>query len=206
MKNTVIFCTGQSGSGKSTFIKKFLTDKQYYNLRSATTRPMRGEEQDGREYYFRDEAYFDNETFATKLFVNEKFWKPGQPKWLYGVPEFEIFDNLGKIFTYDVIQPKYIRQMIDWFYKNGLTEQYGFKILWFQPVYNSESIVKDRQNMQDDERVRRDNTCNIRDFERAQLKPDFVIKRILPEGYWIYSYRKPEQTYSVPLLLREIQR
>ena len=118
------------------------------------------------------------------------------------------FGNQGNQsgFTYDVIQPKYIRQMIDWFYKNGLVEQYGFKILWFQPVYNSESIVKDRQNMQDDEKVRRDNTCNIRDFERAQLKPDFVIKRTLPEGYRRYPYRKPEQSYSLSRLLHEIQR
>ena len=207
MKNTLLFCTGESGSGKSYFIKNILPKSgNFYNLKSITTRPMREGEVDGREYYFRDEVYFDKETFASRLFVNEQFWKPGQPKWLYGVPEFEVFDNLGKNLTYDVIQPKYIRQMIDWFYRKGLVERYRFKILWFQPIASMDNIVQERQNMPDDAAVRKANTCNINDFERAQLRPDFVIKRILPKGYWIYSYRKPEQTYSVPLLLREIQR
>lgn len=200
----VIFCTGQSGSGKSTFIKKYLSTKDFYNLKSATTRPMREEEADGREYYFRDEAYFDTEKFATTLFVNEQFWKPGQPKWLYGVPEFEIFDNLGANFTYDVIQPKYVRQMIDWFYKKGLTKYYGFKTLWFQPVDNAESIIKDRQNMPDDTAVRRANTCNAKDFENAHLRPDFVIKRVFPEGHHIYPYLKPNDSYSVATLMRRL--
>lgn len=204
MKNTVLFCTGESGSGKSYFIKNVLLDGSFYNLKSATTRPMREGEKDGREYYFRDEAYFDMEKFATTLFVNEQFWEPGKPKWLYGVPEFEIFDNLGANFTYDVIQPKYVRQMIDWFCKKNLTKYYGFKILWFQPVDNAESIIKDRQNMPDDSKVRKENTCNIKDFENARLKPDFVIKRVLPQGYQIYPYAKPNDNYSVATLLRRL--
>ena len=143
----VVFCTGESGSGKSYFIKKFLSNENFYNLKSATTRPIRDGEVDNREYYFRDEEYFKTEKFATELFVNEKFWKPGEPKWLYGVPEFEIFDNLGKNFTYDVIEPKYVRQMIDWFKKKNLVKYYNFKILWFQPVTNSNAIIESRQNM-----------------------------------------------------------
>ena len=111
IQSTVLFCTGLSGTGKSYFIKNILPRGAFYNLRSATTRPMRDGEKDGREYFFRDEKYFDTETFATKLFVNEAFWKPGEPKWLYGVPEFEILDNWTRNFTYDVIEPRYVRQM-----------------------------------------------------------------------------------------------
>ena len=204
MKNTVLFCTGESGSGKSYFIKNVLPNGSFYNLKSATTRPMRDGEMDDREYYFRDEAYFDTEKFATRLFVNEQFWEPGKPKWLYGVPEFEIFDNLGTNFTYDVIQPKYVRQMVDWFYKKGLTKYYGFKILWFQPVVISENIVNERQNMPDDTAVRRVNTCNAKDFENAHLRPDFVIKRVFPTGYHIYPYLKPNDSYSVAGLFRKL--
>ena len=175
MKNTILFCTGLSGSGKSYFVKNILPNGAFYNLKSATTRPMRDGEQDGREYYFRDEQYFDNEKFATRLFVNEQFWKPGMPKWLYGVPEFEILEHIGMNFTYDVIQPKYIRQMINWFNKNKLNQQYNFKTLWFVPTINSADIVKQRQNMPNDLEVRKTNTCNLQDFKDAKVKPDHVV-------------------------------
>ncbi len=174
-KSTLLFCTGESGSGKSYFIKNILPSGTFYNLKSATTRPMRDGEKDGREYYFRDESYFDNEKFTTKLFVNEQFWVPGKPKWLYGVPEFEIFDNLGKNFTYDVIQPRYVRQMIDWFVIHNLNMQYDFHILWFEPPKNNENIIKSRQNMPNDIEVRKQNTCNLKDFYNVNLIPECIV-------------------------------
>ena len=176
-KNTFLFCTGQSGSGKSYFIRNVLPSGEFYNLKSATTRSMRDNEMDGREYYFRDEAYFESHKFATYLFVNERFWKKGQPKWLYGVPEFEILDHIGQNFTYDVIQPKYVRQMIDWFDSKKLNSMYDFRILWFQPLENSTDIITSRQNMPNDTDVRRENTCNLQDFEDAGLTPDHIILR-----------------------------
>jgi len=190
-KNLMVFCTGASGAGKSTFIQKYLSAENWHNLRSATTRGMREGEKDGREYYFCDEEYFDTQHFATRLFVNEQFWKPGDKKWLYGVPEFEIFDNMGCNFTYDVIEPKYVRQMIDWFNKKNLNKNYNFKILWFLPCVNGEEIVALRQNMPDDKRVRKDNTSNRQDFENVHLVPDFSITRKLPEGYDVYKKGKP---------------
>ena len=188
MKNTVLFCTGLSGSGKSYFIKNVLPTDVFYNLKSATTRQMRDGEMNGREYYFRDEKYFETEKFATKLWVNEAFWKPGVPKWLYGVPEFEIFDHIGQNFTYDVIQPRYVRQMIDWFHKKKLNNNYDFKIAWFQPIINAQNVVKNRQNMPDDIRVRQTNTCNLDDFKGANLDPDFTIQ-FDPQGGYFMSAR-----------------
>lgn len=201
MKKLVVFCTGQSGSGKTTFIDKYLSDDNFYNLKSATTRPMRKDGSDRNKYYFCDEEYFNSHFFATELFVNEKDWQPGQPKWLYGVPEFEVVDNIGFNFTYDVIEPKYVRQMIDWFRKKNLTKYYNFKILWFQPCVNCEEVVASRQNMPNDKQVRKDNTCNLIDFENAHLKPDFRITRVLPEGYKIY---KKEKQSCLSYLLNEI--
>ena len=187
MKNAVLFCTGLSGTGKSHFIKNYLSDVAFYNLKSATTRPMREGEQDGREYYFRDEKYFDNEKFATKLWVNKQFWKPGELKWLYGVSEQEIFYHLGYNFTYDVIQPRYVREMIDWFRKRNLTKYYDFKVLWFQPWQTIDNIVKERQNMPNDLKVRQTNTCNRKDFTEAHLVPDFTLlnspqKQVINDG------------------------
>lgn len=176
---TVLFCTGLSGTGKSYFIKNILPKGAFYNLRSATTRPMREGEKDGHEYFFRDEKYFETENFATKLFVNEQFWKPGMQKWLYGVPEIEILQNWNKNFTYDVIQPKYVRQMINWFNNMRiiyeLPTSYKFKILWFVPSINNFETVQRRQNMPNDLEVRLANTCDMKDFEDAKIKIDHIV-------------------------------
>ena len=175
MKNVVLFCTGLSGSGKSHFIKNYLSDDAFYNLKSATTRNKREGEQDGREYYFRDEKYFDTEHFVTKLWVNEQIWQPGTPKWMYGVPEFEVWNNLGYNFTYDVIQPKYVRQMIDWFRNKRLSYFYDFKVLFFQPNQNAQNIIENRQNMPNDALIRKMNTCTIKDFSAVHLSPDYQV-------------------------------
>lgn len=175
MKNTVLFCTGLSGTGKSYFIKNILPQNCFYPLKSATTRAKRDGEMDGREYYFRDESYFDTEKLVTKLWVNEAFWQPGTPKWMYGVPEFEVLNNMNTNFVYDVIQPKYVRQMTDWFISHKLTDKYDFKILWFQPTMGRGNVVKGRQNMPNDLEVRRNNTCNMRDFANVGLFPDHRV-------------------------------
>lgn len=176
MKKTILFCTGESGSGKSYFIKNTLPKDLFYCLKSATTRPMRKKEVEGREYYFRDEDYFYKTKFATFLWVNEKFWTPDKPKWLYGVPEFEIFNNLGNNFIYDVIQPIYVRDMINWFKSNKLDKEYNFKTLYFLPNDNKENVISKRANMPDDKLVRANNTCMPLDFLRANLSIDFIIK------------------------------
>lgn len=176
MKKTVLFCMGLSGSGKSYFIKNNLIQYGFYKLRSATTRPMRPGEADGREYFFRDEMYFDNTPMVTRLWVNEAFWQPGKPKWMYGVPESEVLANMHQNLIYDVIQPKYARQMIDWFTQRGLHSEYSFKTLYFIPPENNFDIARERANMPDDNGVRTNNTCNPIDFLRADLDIDFLIK------------------------------
>lgn len=176
MKKSVLFCMGLSGSGKSHFIQNNLLQYGFYKLRSATTRPMRNGEADGREYFFRDEHYFDITPMATRLWVNEQFWQPGKPKWLYGVPESEILANIDKSLVYDVIQPKYARQMIDWFTKHDLHSEYSFKTLYFVPPENNFEIARSRANMPDDNGVRTQNTCAPIDFLRANLDIDFLIK------------------------------
>lgn len=176
MKNIVLFCCGLSGSGKSYFIENMLPRGMFYKLRSATTRPMRSGEINGREYYFVGEEYFDTTPLVTRLFVNQVFWTPGKPKWLYGVPEFEVLDNMGQNFVYDVIQPKYARQMRDWFTAHKLGQRYDFKTLYFIPPENNFKIASARANMPDDNGVRTTNTCDPIDFLRADLDVDFMLK------------------------------
>ena len=179
MKNTVLFCTGLSGSGKTYFIKNTLPDGLFYNLKSATTRDMRPGEIEANEYFFRDEEYFNNTPLVTQLWVNRNFWKPGDRKWLYGVPETEVIRNLGRNFTYDVIEPQYVRQMIDWFNMHGLDTSYTYKIAWFLPPKNNFEIVENRATMPNDTAVRRTNTCTIEDFLDCNLRPDYILRPIM---------------------------
>ena len=178
MKKTLLFCNGVSGSGKTYFIKNTLPSGLFYNLRSATTRPMRDGESEGSPYFFRDEAYFDNEPLATSLWVNQYIWQPQMPKWLYGVPETEIYDHLGQNLIYDVIEPQYSRQMIDWFVRHNLHREYNFKIAYFLPPENNMETAAKRANMPNDTAVRRTNTCEPVDFLRAGLDVDYILQPI----------------------------
>lgn len=176
MKPCVLLCNGLSGSGKSFFIKNYLPVDAFYKLRSATTRPMRNGEIANQEYFFVDESFFDTTRLATRLWVNKQIWQPGQPKWLYGVPESEILDNPNINLVYDVIEPKYARQLIDWFHLQKLGNKYTFKTLYFLPPDNNFEIAQSRANMPNDATVRHTNTCSPIDFLRAGLDIDFLVK------------------------------
>lgn len=173
-KNILLFCNGLSGTGKTYFIENIVPQNTFHNLVSATTRPMRDGESEGVQYYFRDEQYFDNEKFATYLFVNRAFWKPGEPKWLYGIPEFEIYNNLGKNLIYDVIQPCYTRELMDWFISHKLIEKYDFRVAWFTTKIDNFEIAKQRATMPNDLDVRRKNTCSRQDFIDANVNIDYI--------------------------------
>ena len=175
-KRFLLLCNGLSGSGKTTFITRNIDKQSIYNLKSMTTRNMRPGEVWGDKYYFVDTDVFERIPTATHLFVNEAFWTPDKPKWLYGVPEFEIASHLGQNLVYDVIQPRYSRQLIDWFNSHGLDKYYEYRVLWFLPPTNNMEIAAARANMPDDRGVRTANTCEAIDFLRAGLQPDYILK------------------------------
>ena len=175
MKNTLLFCTGLSGSGKSYFIRNNLPSGLFYCLKSMTTRPMRDGEREGDPYFFRTEADFNTVPLVTHLWVNQEFWRPGIPKWLYGVPESEVLNNIGRNLVYDVIQPKYVRQMIDWFKKNDLSRKYNFRIAYFLSPESNLETARKRANMPNDTAVRALNTCDPYDFLEAGLDIDYIL-------------------------------
>lgn len=175
MKNTLLFCNGLSGTGKTYFIENIVPKGAFYKLISATTRAKRDGEQDGVAYYFRDEKYFETEKFATHLWVNEAFWQPGEAKWLYGIPEFEVNNHIGENLIYDVIQPRYTRELMDWFVLHNLDKQYDFKVAFFttQEIDNF-AVARERAVMNNDIDVRRANTCTMADFQKAGVKIDYI--------------------------------
>ena len=188
MLPVLLLLIGPSASGKTVFKRTRLEpDGLFYSLRSATTRPMRPDdnESEGNPYFFRDESYFEHkgkdgkispkEPLATFLWVNEAVWKPGDLKWFYGVPEREIKDNLGRNMVYDVIEPRYAADMAKWFREHKETADYNIKVAWFIPPENDGGVVKNRTNMENDETVRDMNTCGARDILRAKLTVDYML-------------------------------
>jgi guanylate kinase len=101
LKNsTPIIISAPSGAGKSTIIKQLI--REYEKLEfsiSSTTRPLRGKEIDGKDYYF-----IDKDSFSQKI-VNEDFieWALVHGNY-YGTEKKEI-DRIwaqGKIPIFDI--------------------------------------------------------------------------------------------------------
>ena len=79
--------TGPSGAGKGTLIRALLARREDLEIAvSATTRPRRPSEQDGREYYFVDEAEFDRRVAAGE-FLEHVTYVSGQR---YGTLRVEV--------------------------------------------------------------------------------------------------------------------
>ncbi len=178
-KKILLFLNGESGTGKSFFKENIVPQGAFHNLISATTRGIRKDEVDGVSYYFRDQDWFDsakeNGKLATYLFVNESFWKPGDKKWLYGIPTDEIYAHLGENLIYDVIQPRYTRELIDWFKKHHLDEMYEFHVAWFTTQEQDNfAIARERAVMKNDIAVRQQNTCNLDDFADSGITPNYI--------------------------------
>ncbi len=106
--------------------------------------------------------------------MNEAFWKPGDAKWLYGIPEFEIKQNLGADLIYDVIQPRYARELMDWFKKHNLQQQYDFRVAYFTTGLDNFEIAQQRAVMKNDLDVRRANTCTMADFAASRVAVDYI--------------------------------
>ncbi len=58
-KGVLAVISGFSGAGKGTIMKRLIKDYPYFLSISATTRPPREGEQDGREYFFRSREEFE---------------------------------------------------------------------------------------------------------------------------------------------------
>ena len=110
-KGSLIIISGTTCAGKGTVIKELLTrDKNLYLSISYTSRPMRGKEQNGKDYYF-----VTPEEFEAKI-KNNEFLEYAQVQYgcYYGTPKKEIETKLNAgldvILEIDVLGAKQIKE------------------------------------------------------------------------------------------------
>lgn len=106
-------------------------------------------------------------------------------KWLYGVPVFEMEKYRNRHVIYDVIEPKYVRQMIDYLKANDYPHQ--AVIVHFQNPKNNFDIAAGRATMANDVAVRTMNTCDLSDYWREGLVPDFQLLSSAEESYYPFE-------------------
>ncbi len=84
--NHIFYIMGKSSSGKDTVYKKILKDLELNPLVLCTTRPMRENEQQGREYNFVDREYFDSLMLENKI-IEKRIYNTVYGEWIYFTSE-----------------------------------------------------------------------------------------------------------------------
>lgn len=106
MKNKTIVITGKSSSGKDSLQNYLVSNYDFINLVSHTTRPPRPNESNGYDYYFINKEDFINMN-NKDLFVETREYKVntenGNDVWYYGLSksELDITTILNKIVILD---------------------------------------------------------------------------------------------------------
>lgn len=122
----LFYIMGKSATGKDHIYENLLSD-QALNLKPFviyTTRPMRKNEADGREYFFRDEDFLDRQRRAGRI-IEERLYHTVQGPWYYftaddgqitdkddsrylGIGTLESYCRLVSYFGRDRLVPLYI--------------------------------------------------------------------------------------------------
>ena len=117
MKNKTIVITGKSSSGKDSLQNYLVSNYDFVNLVSHTTRPPRPNESNGYDYYFVNKEDFINMN-NKDLFIETREYKVntenGNDIWYYGLSksELDITTILNKIVILDLKGMKELAEYI----------------------------------------------------------------------------------------------
>jgi len=84
----VIALCGKAGSGKDTILNKICENKEFNKIISCTTRPIRENEENGKDY-----IYLTNEEFYQKITKDELLEATVFNNWAYGTPIDSLDEN-----------------------------------------------------------------------------------------------------------------
>lgn len=87
----LVVLSGPAGAGKSTVARELLSGGDFVVSVSATTRPPRGREEHGRDYYFLDEDEFLRLRDGGELLE----WARVHGKYYYGTPARPVLEHLA---------------------------------------------------------------------------------------------------------------
>lgn len=80
--NRIYYIMGKSSSGKDTIYKRLLNEQDFTPIVLYTTRPMRENEVDGREYHFVDRSKFEEMQAAGEV-IERRIYNTIHGEWIY---------------------------------------------------------------------------------------------------------------------------
>ena len=80
--NCIFYIMGKSSSGKDTIYNRIRSEENLIPVVLYTTRPMRENEENGREYHFVDRACFDKMKLEGKV-IEERIYNTIHGEWIY---------------------------------------------------------------------------------------------------------------------------
>lgn len=178
----VIVIAGPSGSGKNTICNELIRrHPEFCRLITATTRPPRDGEIDGKDYHFFSQERFDAEQMAGN--IPEHRYVPATNTY-YGIFKPDVDRQLvsGKtvLATVDIVGAKYLK------------EQYGALTIFIMPesLAQFHARIKTRSHMSDHEFEAR---MKITDEEIRVHSPWYDYRVINADGALIETVNRVEQ-------------
>lgn len=128
MSNSIIVLAGGSCVGKDSTLN--ILKQKYPNLQgcvSHTTRPMRQTEEEGREYFFIDNAEFQAMYENGQFIETRSYNVVGGETWYYGMSEKEVSSRLAKGHVIMILDLQGLLELKD-YYSNGEVDIHAFYI------------------------------------------------------------------------------
>ncbi len=160
----MIALIGESGSGKSSIEKELIDRFGYEKVILHTTRPMRNEEEQDRDYHFCGEWEFKVRESQNEYILTSNF-----NEWYYGLPQIiddDIADN-----SVIVLTPKCMRQLKSVSVRNLCT--------FYINVPRRDRFIRSLHRGDDIEEVYRRSLSDIGQFDGVKGECDFEIKNFL---------------------------
>jgi guanylate kinase len=173
MRNSkTLIITGKSSVGKDTILRELVDNYDFVGLISHTTRPIRPNEENGRDYYFTTKEQFmdiknKNQFIETREYKVKDF-NGNDDTWHYGLSKMEY--NICNIFNKVVI--------VDMKGFHELAEYIGRDNCFMLYLYCDDNIRRDRmigRGGMSPEEIERRFKADEEDFKSAMVESDLSV-------------------------------